>query len=112
MKSGSKIPRRPKKVFPASQMSSDFRKRRLRTCSSCCNTSSRAITSARRTDEDRLLTENGIQQGSHHRIQVPVVVVRPLRKINDHRCPCGKTLPLDVSLSQQTRKNRLTVQLR
>ncbi len=33
------------------------------------------------------LVEIRIQQGSHHRVQVPVVVVRPLRKINDHRCP-------------------------
>ena len=52
------MPRRPKNVLPASQITSDLRKRRLRTCSSCCKTSSRAMTSASRRELDRLDIEN------------------------------------------------------
>jgi hypothetical protein len=31
------------------------------------------------------LVEIGIKQGSNDRVQFPVVVVRPLREVHDHR---------------------------
>jgi hypothetical protein len=31
------------------------------------------------------LVKIGIQQGSNHRVQFPVVVVRPLGEVHDHR---------------------------
>jgi hypothetical protein len=30
------------------------------------------------------LVKIGIQQGSHHRVEFPVVVVRPFREVHDH----------------------------
>ena len=34
------------------------------------------------------LIEVSVQQGADHRIQIPIVVMRPLGKINDHGFPC------------------------